>query len=204
MSQGPEQEEGCECSLGRPRKAGSGVGLPIALEWNACYPYLNIQGQDLRKLENTKRLRFHMWCFNSAARGGHRAMEKRKLPTARSCRDWVQPGPVTPGPGAIMPGRGSPASCQRPSAAPLSAALSPLSAPGEGCSSVLLFTWWAFSPGGQRNLTPGGKDTSSPSEPLWPPGASSSRFRIRILRPQDQCGRQGPGGVSRKAGPACK
>lgn len=62
--------EGYEYSPGRARKAGLGRGLPVALEWNAHYSYLDIKEWDPRRLENMKRLRFHMWYFNNPVRWG--------------------------------------------------------------------------------------------------------------------------------------
>lgn len=54
---------GYEHSPGRIRKAGSGTGLPVALEWNAHYSYLDINGWDPRRLEN-------MWYFKNTVRQG--------------------------------------------------------------------------------------------------------------------------------------
>lgn len=74
---------GCECSLGTPRKAGLGTGLPVALEWNARYSYLDIKEQDPRRLENMKRLRFHMWYFNTSVRQGPYSEDDTELMKAK-------------------------------------------------------------------------------------------------------------------------
>lgn len=61
---------GCEYSPGRARKAGLERGLPVTLEWNARYSYLDIKEWNPRRLENMKGLRFHMWYFNNPMRRG--------------------------------------------------------------------------------------------------------------------------------------
>ena len=80
---------GCEHSLGRPRNAQSGTGLPVALEWNAHYSYSDIKGGDPRRLENnpvrngTVLAQRNRACEREAAPG----------PAAHSSRARITPGP---------------------------------------------------------------------------------------------------------------